>query len=342
MAEKILVIRLSSIGDILHASAVPRVLKKQFPLAEIHWLVRSDNLDLVGHNPHLSHVISYDRKTGFKGFRSLTEKLKTQNYTHIYDAHSNLRSFYLCARIKAPFFIRRHKPRFRRFALFWMRLNFFKNYNSVRSFTDPLKAWGVTDDGMGSELHLPPSVTEKIQNLFSDFVRKNNLMGETKFIAFAPSAAWPKKRWPLEFWKSLARSLLDQTQCGLAILGGPDDQFCHEITQINPQRILHLQGRLTLLESAAATGFCTTLAANDTGVLHMAEALGKNVVALIGPTPFGYPTRAQSIALEVPLWCKPCSKDGSGPCVNPVYQKCMLNIKPERVLGAVLEQYLRM
>jgi ADP-heptose:LPS heptosyltransferase len=70
----------------------------------------------------------------------------------------------------------------------------------------------------------------------------------------------------------------------------------------------------------------------------MAESLGKNVVALIGPTPFGYPSRAESVVVEVPLWCRPCSKDGSGPCINFKFQKCMKDITPERVFDLVKNQ----
>jgi heptosyltransferase II len=99
--------------------------------------------------------------------------------------------------------------------------------------------------------------------------------------------------------------------------------------------MISLQGKLSLLESAAAVQYCETLVAADTGLLHIAEALKKNVIAILGPTPFGHPARQDSIGLQTKLWCQPCSKDGSGPCINPVYQKCMKLITPPVVLTAI-------
>ncbi|MEW5852577.1 MAG: glycosyltransferase family 9 protein [Myxococcota bacterium] len=327
--EKILVIRLSSIGDILQASAVPRVLRKRFPHAEIHWVVRSDNLQLIQHNPHLSRVFSYDRNTGFAGLRALTRELQAQKYTHVYDAHSNLRSHWFSLFLRPKHFIRRGKQRWKRWLLFLLRINLFRGFNPVRSFIAPLAPWGVTDDGQGSEIHLPTAVTTKVRE------RINAFAGGAECIAMAPSAAWPKKRWPLEHWSELIRRILRDTAYRVVVLGGPQDGFCAELEAIDPTRVLNLQGKLSLLESAAAAQACRTLVAADTGLLHMAEALGKDVVEMIGPTPFGYPTRPGSVVLEVPLWCRPCTKDGGGPCVNPVYQRCMHDITPTRVFESL-------
>lgn len=327
--EKILIIRLSSIGDILQCSGVPRVLRKKFPQAQIHWLVRSDNKDLLEQNPHLNKVISFDRKLGFSGLRKLAQELREQNYTHVYDAHSNLRSHYLSAKLKPDSFIRRHKPRFKRFALFYLRLNLFKRYNSASSFIEPLRPWGVENDAQGTELHLSKDALSKAKTLLDGFGTS-----QSKWIAFIPSAAWAKKRWPTNHFVQLAQDLLQDSQVHIAILAGPEDTFCKEIEKVNPKRILNLQGRLSLLESAAVASLCRTTVGNDTGLLHMAEALGRGVVELVGPTPFGDPTRRESIKLENKLWCKPCSKDGRGPCINPTYQKCLVEIAPAAVAQA--------
>jgi heptosyltransferase-2 len=147
----------------------------------------------------------------------------------------------------------------------------------------------------------------------------------------APSAAWPKKRWPLSHWKNLIGLILKQTNLSILILGGPKDDFCKDLAALDQKRIVNLQGSLTLLESAAAVKLSKKLVVADTGLLHMAEAMDIPVVALIGPTPFGYPTKNISVTLERDLWCKPCSKDGRGICWNPTYQKCLVDLKPERV-----------
>ncbi len=237
--EKILIIRLSSIGDIVHCSGVPRVLRKKFPHAEISWLVRSDFAELVAFNPHLNQIITFDRSTGFGGLHQLANKLKSVGFTHIYDAHSNVRSRYICSKLKAPHFIRRHKPRLKRLLLFWLRINLFRNYNSVESFIEPLKKWGLNSDGLGSELELPTDRLQKVRNLLGTLKPENT-------ITMAPSAAWPKKRWPLGHWKNLIGLVLKQTNLSVVVLGGPKDDFCKELAAIDPNRIVNLQGKLTL------------------------------------------------------------------------------------------------
>src|ERR1039457_4874962 len=92
MNEKILIIRLSSIGDIIQCSGVPRNLRKRFPSSEIHWLVRSDNTELIKFNPFIDKVIVFDRNSGLSGWRRLARGLALENYTHVYDAHNNVRS----------------------------------------------------------------------------------------------------------------------------------------------------------------------------------------------------------------------------------------------------------
>ncbi|MDZ4676641.1 MAG: glycosyltransferase family 9 protein [Oligoflexia bacterium] len=322
--EKILIIRLSSIGDIIQCSAIPRHLRKKFPRAEIHWLVRSDNRELVAYNPYVSRVISFERALGFKGWLAQSKILADAGYTHVYDAHNNLRSHILSFYLRPKFFLRRSKSRIKRFLLFVFKINLFgKRYRAVDSYLSPLARWGIMIDDKGPELHLAPGILTKV---------KQQIAWEGKpWIAIAPATAWAKKTWPLDYWKVVVTKILKLTDYNVLILGGPKDGFCKDLI-INQQRVLSLQGKLTLLESAAAVSLCHTLVAADTGILHMAECLQKNVVGILGPTPFGHPYRKTSKALQTQLWCQPCSKDGSGPCVNPTYQKCMKLITPEMVL----------
>jgi ADP-heptose:LPS heptosyltransferase len=324
--EKILVIRLSSIGDIIQCSAVPRHLRLRFPNAQIHWLVRADNGDLVQHNPHLNEIISFDRKNGLAQWIKLCLRLRKSAYTHVYDAHNNLRSHLLTLFVRPKFFIRRSKNRFKRFLLFIFKLNLFgEQMRAVDSYIAPLRPWGIHNDYRGSELRLSAQVFDKVRPL---------LAKEKKWIAVAPATAWPKKTWPEAYWKNLIGLILSETYYNILILGGPKDDFCKNLI-LDGERVISLQGRLSLMESAAAVHFCETLVAADTGLLHMAESLGRNVVGILGPTPFGHPARPGSIGLQKKIWCQPCSKDGSGPCVNFHYQECMKRIEPVEVIQSI-------
>lgn len=320
---KILIIRLSSIGDILHCSAIPRHLKAKFPDAEIHWLVRSDNTELISYNPNVNRVINFHRDEGLKGWLLLSLDLAKEGYTHVYDAHNNLRSVLLCFFLKPRFFVRRSKDRLKRFMLFRLKVNRFpKPFRAVDSYLTPLNVWGIFSDRKGPEIHLSPQTQTLVKNKFPQL--------ENNFIAIAPASAWRKKNWPVQRWLEFVNQILKNTDLNVCILGGPKDVFCKKLA-VHPERTLNLQGRLTLLESAAAISFCKTLVSADTGLLHIAEGLGKDVVGLLGPTPFGHPYRPKSFGVQKALWCQPCSKDGSGPCINFSYQKCMKLITTNEV-----------
>lgn len=328
---KILVIRLSSIGDIVQASGIPRNLANAFPGAEIHWLVRSDNETLIKFNTYVTRTISFDRAQGLKGWLSLCRQLKKEGYTHVYDAHNNLRSHILCWHLKPPFFTRRSKNRINRALLFWLKWNLFgKNWTAVGSYLNPLKKWNIPLDSQGSQLFMDKQTTQKALSLVPQT--------PSPVVALAPATAWPKKTWPQSYWKSLLTMLLQKTNYQFVLLGGPNDSFCQDLI-LDPKRIHSLQGKINLIESAAVIGQCRALVVADTGLLHMAESLSVDTVAIMGPTPFGDPYRKTSRMLKENLWCQPCSKDGRGVCYNPTYQKCMTEIKPERV-GETLQEII--
>ncbi|MBK9293979.1 MAG: glycosyltransferase family 9 protein [Oligoflexia bacterium] len=323
---KILIIRLSSIGDIIQASAVPRHLKMKFPTSTIDWVIRSDNKELLNNNPYVTQTIAFNRKVGFSGWLKLCERLKLENYTHVYDAHNNLRSHILCLYLKPKYFIRRSKERIRRFLIFWLKLKFLNNYASgIETYLNPLKKWGISNDQKGSELYVDNHLLSKVKPL---------LNFTSNIIAIMPATAWPKKTWPAENWKRLIEEILSQTKLNILILAGPKDDFCKDLV-LNSARVQSLQGRLSLLESAAALTFCKTIVAADTGLLHMAEALGKNVLCIQGPSHLGHTFRKESITLKKNLWCQPCSKDGSGICIRFKYQKCMTDIKADEVFNSL-------
>ena len=136
------------------------------------------------------------------------------------------------------------------------------------------------------------------------------------------------KRWPIQHWKRLIEIL---GEFKFVVLGGPEDQFCSELERTAPDRVKSLAGRLNLAASSACLEFARLAISSDTGLLHVADQLGRPVLALIGPTAFGYPSHPSSETLEIELPCKPCSKDGRGRCVNTLYQRCLVELTPEIV-----------
>lgn len=317
---KILIVRLSSFGDILQAQACLSSLYAHSPEATIDWLVRLDFVNLLKTQP-LRRVIPLHREQGFLGLLKIIWQLSAEGYTHLYDAHNNVRSFWVRLLLPLLSLVRRgiytktlvrSKNRFRRFLFFKMGLPTFKMpFRGSQSFLDPLAAWGVSPVFL-QQSHWQTTATAS-QNL------------PASYIALAPSAAWETKRWPASHWQKLI-SLLPEFS--FVILGGPRDHFCQEIANIDTKRVLNLAGRLSLEESCAVIAGAILTVSGDTGLLHAADQMRKSNIGLIGPTAFGYTSQDTSVILETHLPCKPCSKDGRNRCTNSVFQKCMIDISP--------------
>jgi ADP-heptose:LPS heptosyltransferase len=326
---KLLIIRFSSFGDIIQCLSVPAAFKNAFPEAKVDWLVRSDFADLLLGQKSIHKVWSFDRKLGVFGLLKFAWQLRKQNYTHVYDAHNNLRSHLVSLVLTGSQFLRRPKNRWKRFLLFKLGQNTFQMpFIAQRSYVEPIEPWTESVGlPLAPQLEIPHTVHQTVASV---------LMPMTPFVALAPSTAWPKKDWPVEHWSKLIQSL---PGLNFVILGGPGDEACKILSREKPAgngQLLNMAGRLSLLESCAVISQAQALVSADTGLLHAADQLGVPTIALIGPTAFGYPARVTSQVLEVNLPCKPCSKDGRGPCVNPIFQKCMVDISSDRVKSTLL------
>ena len=328
----LLIIRFSSFGDIIHGIGVPAAFKAHFPGAAVDWLVRADLKGLVDDHPAIDRVIPFERKSGWLGLLKTSWQLARSDYTHVYDAHSNVRAFFVRAIFRLAgskaSVVRRSKDRFRRWLLFALRRNTLpRPFRSADSFHRPLVQWGLpptTPPGAHyfPKAALPPEIETELAKL------------PRPLYALAPSAAWEMKRWPIEHWLSFMRQVGDGS---FVLLGGPEDGFIENLTREFPNRALNVAGRLSLAQSASVLARADLIVANDTGMMHAADQMERPTIALIGPTAFGYPSPPKSRALEIELPCKPCSKDGSGRCVNDLYKRCLVDLKPEAVIAAARE-----
>ncbi|MBC7428760.1 MAG: glycosyltransferase family 9 protein [Bacteriovorax sp.] len=330
--NKVLIIRFSSFGDIVQCSSVVELIRQRYPQAQIDWVTRSEFDYLVKLNHDVHHVWSFDKKLGLSGLFKLGNTLKAQNYDHVYDAHNNLRSkllsFIMRARIfNRPDWLTRPKDRLKRIMLFTFRINTFpKPFKGIHSFEIPLKKWGIESKRKNKFVSwdFPVISKEKV----APFLQKKNE------IILVPSAAWEMKRWPLDLWKKLIVIMPDQK---FIVLGGKEDHFCEELKAIAPGRVENLAGKLSLVESCTIIEAAALVISADTGLLHVADALGVKALALIGPTAFGFTTGNQIKTMEVELHCRPCTKDGRGSCSQDVYQKCMVDITPAMVAESALQ-----
>ncbi len=312
---KILIIRFSSIGDLTQALSLPSFIKSYHPEAEVHFVTRSDLASVVENHPDVKRLWTLDRKLGLKGLIQLIRELRTQNFTHIYDAHNNLRSFFIRSFVSAQFKLARPMMRFKRFMLLNFHKNFFEMpFSGQRDLIKPLEKWG-----MQFKLPLTPQ-------LFLSPVQDTTPHLPEKFVALVPSAAYELKRWPLEYWCQLVEK---NPAVSFVVLAGPNDSFTQKLSHYN--NVINLTGQTDLLQSAAVLQKSQLVIANDTGLLHFAEQLGKPAIALMGPAAFGFPSRSSTLILERQLKCRPCSKHGQGPCVNSTFHECLRDISADEV-----------
>lgn len=330
--KKVLLMRFSALGDVLQSLSLIGAFAREWPEAEIHFVTRSDFAPLVESHPHLHRIWKIKKGDGFLQIIKLARQLRSVGFTHVYDPHNNLRSRILCVFLAGVLgwrklflykFLRRPIFRFKRFLLFNFRYNTFpKPFNGQGAMLTPLKKWKLNPvPPPAPQLFLPSPKSDLLSIL------------PQHFIALAPSAAHPLKRWPLDYFDQLIELL---PEIKFVCLGGPEDGFVNELQSKYPSRVISFVGMLSYVESAQVVKLAKLLISNDTGVMHMAEQLGIPCIALMGPAPFGFPSRSSTIIKERNLPCRPCSKHGQGPCVNKEFQKCLRDILPNEVAQDVV------
>lgn len=340
MKKKVLVIRFSSIGDIIQCMSVVDPLNDQLD-ADVHWISRSDLTPMLSTHPNLHKIWSYDKKTGLIGLVQLVNLLRKEKFDYVYDAHQNIRS--LIVRMFIGFasfnpninFTLRRKHRFRRFLFF--QLNIKKAlkmpFRAVRSFQDPIAKWGVRFDKTYDTLW---TFNEDIVNNLKNIIAP--IQGDEKVITLVPSAAWELKRWPVHYWKELVMLLPDYK---FVIIAGPNDTFTEDIKAVAPANIVNLAGKTSIQESFYIISQSKIVISADTGFLHAADLFNINSIALMGPTAFGHPTGKSVKVMEVDgLHCRPCTKAGNTSCKLPNESRdCLMNSTPQKVLDAMKQNF---
>jgi len=191
---------------------------------------------------------------------------------------------------------------------------------------------GVVPDGQPAELFF----SAEVQREADDFLAKHGVGQERSLVVLAPGAAHFTKRWPAEHWEALVRRLRHTSD--IAVVGGPADHAIGErMVAAGDGTVANAAGKFSLLGTAALIKRARVLAGGDTGVTHMATAVGTPVVALYGPgvEEFGFfPFRARGEVLQRQLDCRPCSAHG-GPQCPLGHHRCLVDILPEEVAAAL-------
>jgi heptosyltransferase-2 len=340
--QKILVIRLSSIGDILLATPLLRILRRRFPEARIDFVIKSRFAELMRFNPHLTELLVLDTESGQEGLEELRRRIQSTGYDLVIDIHKNFRSLYLRRGLRGVKIATHTKYLLRRFILVRLGINFYREIVPMHlRYIRAMERWGLTDDGLGLEFHLDPQADRQIA------LRLAERPGDRLLVGLAPGAGFATKRWPAEYFQETARRLRKEFAADILLLGNKADrETTAPIAAETGAGIYDWAGTLTLQQSAAALARCDLLITNDTGLMHMACALKIPVIALFGPTTreFGFfPVGPHAEVIEEEgLSCRPCTTMGGHRCPKGHF-RCMRDISPERVIerAGLLLQWAR-
>ncbi len=313
---KILLIRFSSIGDIVLTSPVSRIVKTQVPGANVHYLTRKKFNSLLEYDPFIDQIHLFDENLGL-----IIDELKKEKFDLILDLHNNLRSRVISLALNRPTL---HFPKEN--ILKWLYVRFKKDYlphtHIVDRYLKTAEILGVINDNQGLGFYPCDCESVTANDLPEAFRNK-------KFIIFSIGGTHATKRMPAKKWNEI----LSWIPAPVIIIGGKEDQETgDQIVGENPgfpgQHIWNACGQFSIGGSSYLIRRSSLVITHDTGMMHIAAAFKKPTVAIWGNTTprLGmFPYQTEYINLEVDdLPCRPCSKIGFSACPKGHFH-CMEN-----------------
>jgi len=325
--RNILVIRFSSIGDIVLTTPVLRRLHAAFPEAAIDYCIKSPFASLVKASPYLNNV--YTSAEPPRGY-----------YDIVVDLQNNLRSRSLLRSISFDRLYRYQKRNWKKLLLVRAGLDLFETTESVVDrYMASFEGSAVNGDDKGCELWL----SEDDRSYAASVSDSDGLQ-----LAVCFGANHLTKRYPPQKFASVVERLVRRFRLRVFLLGGAEDmpQADEILAAISPEAasmVLNLAGKTSLTESAAVLEMCDAVLTNDTGLMHIASAFEKQLFVLFGSSVarFGFlPYNTSYSLFEVPdLKCRPCSHIGRDHCPEGHF-RCMLDI-PEQSIAEKISDYFK-
>jgi heptosyltransferase I len=332
---KVLILKPSSLGDVVQALPVLRLLKRHRPEAEIHWWLEASLVPLLEGDPDLASLLVFQRRrwANPRYWGELFDHvldMRRMRFDCVIDLQSLARSGLIAWLVNAPLTIGLDEVR-----------------EGARGFYDavvprPTSHTHAVDWYLGVLPLLDIPVHRDFVWLperptIAASLREKWPVAAQRFVALQPGARWSNKRWPAEaFSEVVARLHRERPELRFVILGSDDDRLLGQvIVAAASKACLDLTGRTTLLEMVEWLRLCEVLVTNDTGPMHVAAALGRPVIALFGPTdphrtgPYG---QEDTVLQRTDLPCVPCMKDW---CAFERPIDCLRGISPGFVLERV-------
>jgi heptosyltransferase-1 len=357
--KKILLIKLSALGDVVHTFPVLNKLRRRYPAARLDWLVTPGIGELLRHNPAISNVIEFARDeraapwrlAPFVAAARLVAQLRAVEYDLVIDLQGQLRSGFFTFTSGAPVRIGFDKPR----ADVWKSLQRKipdearkhawrgAREGSFLAYTDhialptldmhPVERYlgigpmlGLDDGAPDFSFPIPQEARARIDAL-ADYYD----IAKAKLVVMAPGTNWETKAWRPEAFAEVARNFLEKGFAVTLVGSERERVVCDEVAKLAPGAV-NLAGETTLSELAALIARAALCVTNDSGPMHLAVALGRPVVSVFGPTDqvWAGPYRRDGAVLRAGLPCSPCYLRELRRC--PHNHDCMKNVAAAAVI----------
>lgn len=331
---KILIIKPSSLGDIIHTLPFLKAVKDSYPESQVDWVISRNLKGLLEGNPLINELIVFDKDswkslrnpaTTFKEIMSFKKKLGAKYYEIIVDLQGLLRSgiitHFTPGALKIGFADAREGSRF----FYSRKVHVDGAVHAVNKNLVLAKAIGATVKKVGFPLHINSKARDKVLEALGSI---------SEYILISPSSRWQSKRWPPEYFASL----ISRINMPVVITGSISDRaIVQEIKDEYPGETIDLCGKTDLKELVALINSARVIISNDSGPMHIATALNKPVIALFGPTdyektgPYGWQNNKNLNILRASVSCSPCLKKK---CDDPI---CMKEITVETVYKTLIK-----
>lgn len=322
MSPRILVIRFSSMGDILLTTPVLRALREKYPKGEIHFLTKAKFREAIESHPVPNHFWYLENS-----LHEIIRSLQQVRFDIIIDLHVSIRSALVRFQLNGDHLIFPKKS-WKRWL--WIKAGIGKldSRHIVERYMAALKPLGIITGAGKLEFSIQSEIRSRILQ------EKEQIFYNQNPVAIVLAATWNTKKWPEEhfirFLKGLNRAFV--------LLGGPSEQSMGNRILLETNGGINRCGQCSLQESAAWIEQAPFVVTHDTGLMHLAAALGKTCFVIWGNTvpELGmYPWKTEFYNLEVRgLSCRPCTHLGHAVCPKGHFA-CMLNNDPDKLLGMV-------
>jgi heptosyltransferase-2 len=333
---KFLVIRFSSIGDIVLTTPVVRCMKKQIPDAEIHFLIKPQFKTVLAANPYIDkfHVLQKD-------WDKMISELKEEKFDYIIDLHHNLRTLRVKNALKVPSYSF-NKLNIEKLIFVKLKWNVMPKVHIIDRYLETVKPFGVVNDGAGMDYFIPKEEEVQLKDIPASH--------HAGYIALVIGASYYTKKMPIYKLQELCKKIDHPV-----ILLGAKEEFeeGEQICSVDPGKIYNACGKFTLNESADLVRKAKVVIAHDTGLMHIAAALKKPVIAIWGSTTpsFGmvpyygenylaHHAQPYDDVQVHKLWCRPCTKIGRKKCPQGHF-KCMKEISIDEIVRKLNKRLTR-